>query len=236
MSKAYFQVAIDGPVAAGKTTVASELAKRMGYLYVYTGAMYRALALAAKEAKVNWNDEAELVTLLTRTNIQLECPGSRVRDGRKVTVRLDGRDVSLEILKAECGEGASVIGQYKKVRQELVKRQRQMCQKRAVVMEGRDIGVRVLPEADLKIFLTADLATRIKRKKEQAELIGQKLTTREIKRDIGQRDRREMTRKIDPLQPVPEAWILDTTNLSTEGVVRKIIKRIEEIKSGEGEK
>jgi cytidylate kinase len=235
MKKKYFQVAIDGPVASGKSTVASELAKKTGFLYVYTGAMYRALALAAKEEGVDWNDEKALVDLFLRTEISLKCPTRKENDGRKVTVMLNGRDVSAEILLVEIGEGASIIGQYKKVRQELVKRQQRMSKKTAVVMEGRDIGTRVLPEADLKIFLSANLETRVQRKRKHLASVGQKLTIKEVKKDVTLRDKREMTRKVDPLKPAKDAWVFDTSDLTVKEVVERIMEKIKQ-QTNENEK
>lgn len=221
-----FQIAIDGPVGAGKSTIAKLVAERLGILYVDTGAMYRAVALKAKREGIDWNKEKEISDLVNRIEIKLEPPKGKRRDGRKVTVWLDGEDVSWEIRKPEIGEGASIVSQYAEVREVLVKKQREIAESRSVIMEGRDIGTRVLPKASLKIYMKASLEARAKRKQNQLSLLGERLSLEEIKKAIIKRDNREMKRKIDPLRPAEGAWKLDTTDLRIEEVVDKIYERV----------
>lgn len=219
------QIAIDGPVAAGKSTVAQLLAKRLGLIYIDTGAMYRATALAGKRMGLNWHDEAAMSELTPTLTIRLARPTGAKNDGRTVTVYLGDDDVSWEIRETEMGEGASIIGQYQLVRKALVKKQQQLARGKRVVMEGRDIGIRVLPNAHLKIYLDAKLNERVKRKQEQLEKIGEDLSPKEVKHSIVIRDEREMNREVDPLKPAPDAWVFDTSGLSIEEVVEQIAAR-----------
>lgn len=220
------QIAIDGPVGSGKSTVAKLVAERLGILYVDTGAMYRAVALYVKRAGADWHDEAAVVALLPEVNIKLARPAGEKKDGRNVTVILNGEDVSWEVRKAEMGEGASVVSQFGEVRGKLVLLQQQMAKGEGVIMEGRDIGTRVLPGAQLKIYMDASQAERARRKKEQINAKGEKITLEEAKQDVVTRDKREMTRKIDPLRPAEGAWILDTTGLSVDAVVGRIVEKV----------
>ncbi len=222
-----FQIAIDGPVGAEKSTVAKLVAERSGILYVDTGAMYRAVALKAVWEGIDWNDEMGICGLVQDLDLKLETPTKNEKDGRKVTVILDGRDVSWEIRKQGMGEGASIVSQYPEVRKKLVELQRKIAKGQAVIMEGRDIGTKVLPKANLKIYMDADLESRAKRKLAQAKLLGENLDLKSVKEAILKRDTREMTRKIDPLRPAKGAWILDTTDLSIKEVVAKICQRAE---------
>jgi len=228
----FLQIAIDGPVGAGKSTVARLVAERLGILYVDTGAMYRALALAAKRRGVDWLDEKGVVEVLHKIEIKLESPLRGKGDGRNVTVLLTGEDVSWEIRGSDLGEGASVVSQYPEVRKTMVAMQKAIAANSAVIMEGRDIGTRVLPGAQIKIYMDADLEERVKRKAVQIRKLGQSSKISEIKKDVTTRDKREMTRKIDPLRPAKDAWILDTTGLSIEMVVDRIVGRVKELELG----
>jgi cytidylate kinase len=221
-----FQIAIDGPVGAGKSTVAKLVAEKLKILYVDTGAMYRAVALYMKRAGVAWDSEVGIEKKLHEVTIELARPDKSETDGRNVTVRLNGEDVSWEIRKSEMGEGASVVSQYQAVREKLVSLQRQMAKNKSVIMEGRDIGTKVLPNAKTKIYLEAQAQERAKRKVKQSVLSGIKMTQEEAAKDIMTRDAREMGRKIDPLRPAKGAWILDTTRLSIAKVVDRIVERV----------
>lgn len=223
------QIAIDGPVAAGKSTVAKLLAERLGLLYIDTGAMYRATAWIATQKGVDWNDEEGLVRMLQTTTIKLKRPTKAQVDGRKVTVLVNGEDVSLAIRTQEMGEGASIVSQFRQVRRELVQRQQEMARGKKVVMEGRDIGLRVLPLATIKIFMTADVNKRVLWKLGEQQRLGQELTEEQVREALVKRDTREMTRKVDPLQPLPDAWILDTSELSIDEVVGQIEKKVAEL-------
>lgn len=224
--KKLLQIAIDGPVAAGKSTVAKLLAERLGLLYIDTGAMYRATAWMATQKEVDWSDEEGLVRMLQKTTIVLKRPTKGQVDGRKVTVLVNGEDVSLAIRTQEMGEGASIVSQFKQVRRELVQQQQEMARGKSVVMEGRDIGLRVLPQATLKIFMTADVDKRVLWKLGEQQRLGQRLTESEVREALVKRDEREMTRKIDPLKPLPDAWILDTSELAIDEVVAQIEEKV----------
>jgi CMP/dCMP kinase len=220
------QIAIDGPVAAGKSTVARKLAERLKIMYVDTGAMYRTTALLAQREGVSWNDEAGLESLLKQNQISLQMPADEEKDGRLITVKLNNEDLSWAIRTQEVAEGASVVSQYPKVRQILVEKQQEMAKVQAVVMEGRDIGTRVLPKAPLKIFMTADVDKRVNWKQKQMAAQGQELTKEEVRQALIKRDEREMNRKTDPLRPAKNAWILDTSNLNLEEVVEVIVEKV----------
>lgn len=216
------KIAIDGPVGSGKSTVAKAVAERLGIVYIDTGAMYRAVALYTKEHGVEWNDEAGVVELLPEIEIELESPEGEKKDGRNVTVYLNDKDVSWDVRKADMGEGASVVSQYKKVREKLVDLQRKMASGKSVIMEGRDIGTKVLPDAEMKIYMYADPRERARRKKEQISAKGEKISFEEALKDVETRDNREMNREIDPLRPAKGAWKLDSSDLSVEEVADRI--------------
>lgn len=222
------QIAIDGPVAAGKSTIAKLLASQLKMTYIDTGAMYRTLALAAQIADIDWDNGPALAKLAHQIKIRLARPTGDKKDGRPVSVYLNEEDVSWKIRESKIGEGASKVGIFPEVRKVLVKLQQQMCDGKRVVMEGRDIGSKVLPNADLKIFMIADQAERVKRKRKHLKQIGETLTKKQVRADLIARDTREMTREVDPLRPTLDAWQLDTTDLSIEQVVAKIIKKVTE--------
>jgi cytidylate kinase len=224
----YFQIAIDGPVGAGKSTVARLVAERLGFLYVYTGAMYRAAALLAMRSGVPLSDGKAVAKLVTEAKMEMRNPEEDEKDGRLTTLVLNGEDVSREIVTEEVGRGSSVVAVHKKVREALVRKQQEIAKTQNVVMEGRDISFRVLPEAQLKIFLTADEKVRAKRRYEQLLERGEEANYWEVLRDLRKRD---SSRKLDPLQKVVGAWVLDTTDLTISQVVDKIIEKVQEIKS-----
>lgn len=225
-----FQIAIDGPVAAGKSTVAMMVAKELGFVYVDTGAMYRAVALAVEREGVDWEDEERVSEVAERVRVRLARPVGKKNDGRPVSVYLGQEDVSWEIRTTHYGEGASVVGLYKRVRMALVKQQQEVARTNSVVMEGRDICVRVLPKAQLKIYMDADVDERTERKFQYLKERGMRTTRKKVKADLMKRDRREMTRQIDPLKPVKGAWKFDTTGLPIEEVVRRIVEKVDELK------
>jgi cytidylate kinase len=230
MSKSYFHIAIDGPVAAGKGTVSKLVAHRLGFLYVDTGAMYRMTAYLAHSKKVAYDDEPKIVELIKKSKMEMRTPNENEQDGRLITVFLNGEDVSWKIRTDEMSQGASKVSTLPKVRQVLVKKQQEIAQDQDVVMEGRDITYRVLPKADLKIFLTANTKERAERRLLQNQLKGFDLDLKEILQEIEERDARDMGRSADPLKILPSAWQLDTTKLSIEEVVEKIIKKVEALR------
>jgi len=229
MSKS-FQIAIDGPIAAGKGTISRLLAQKLGFLYVDTGAMYRATALLALRKNIDLTNEDQVVALLEKSKLEMRNPlPPKEIDGRLTTVILDGEDVSWAIRTQKCSDGSSKVAVLAKLRQVLVKKQQEIAKNQNVVMEGRDITFRVLPKADLKIFLTADVESRATRRHMQYLTKGMDVTIEEVIAEIKERDQRDLSRDTDPLQIVPEAWVLDTSNLEIEEVVNLIIEKVKQI-------
>lgn len=226
--KKTFQIAIDGPVAAGKGTTAKLVAQRLGFLYVDTGAMYRALTLKMLREGVELNDEAAVATALSTAppKVELRVPSESEKDGRLCTVILDGEDVSWKIRTEEVSRGVSVITQYAMVRDMITPLARSIAQANNVVMEGRDITSVVLPQADLKIYMEADALERAKRRHRELLTRGEDISLDEVYRDLVERDKRDSTREIAPLKVVPGAWVLDTTGLTIDLVGHKIVDRV----------
>lgn len=225
-----FQIAIDGPVAAGKSTAAKKVAEKLGFLYVDTGAMYRAVALKVASECVQWVDEANVIEIINSIELELDKPNENEKDGRLVTVLLDGKDVSKEIRTSLIGEGASIVSTYAGVREVLVAMQQNIAEGENVVMEGRDIGSRVLPKAQLKIYMDASVDERVERNWNYQKKMGVNMSREEVKKALMTRDEREMNREIDPLKPTEDAWKFDTTGLPEEKVVEMIVERVREIK------
>ena len=222
-----FQIAIDGPVAAGKGTVSRLLAQKLGFLYVDTGAMYRATALLALRKEIDLAAENQVVDLLKNSKLEMRNPiPPKELDGRLTTVILDGEDVSWAIRTRKCGDGSSKVALLPKLRQVLVQKQQEIANQQDVVMEGRDITFRVLPAANLKIFLTADVQSRALRRHAQYLNKGVAISLEEVIEEIKERDERDMKRNTDPLQIVPEAWVLDTSHLEIPQVVDLIIEKV----------
>lgn len=224
-----FQIAIDGPVAAGKGTVAKLVAKRLNYLYVDTGATYRVAALLAKKAQIDWTDDLKIAKCAADANIQMHNPTHSESDGRQTTVIVNGEDVSWSIRTEDMGKGASAVAKLPHVRQELVKKQQAIAASQNVVMEGRDITFRVLPDAQLKIYLTADSKIRAHRRHQELLTRGEDVDFETVLQDLINRDNQDMNRATDPLQIIKDAWVLDTTNLSIEQVVDQIEAKVSEI-------
>ncbi len=220
-----FQIAIDGPVAAGKGTVARLVAERLGFLYVDTGAMYRMTAYLAQQEGASMADEVALADLVEEAQMDMRNPNDEEKDGRLTTVLLNGEDVSWKIRTEEMSRGSSQVAQYPLVRQVLVSKQQRIAAQQDVVMEGRDITYRVLPTAQLKIYLTASDIVRAKRRHLQLQAKGQDIGFEEVYRDLLQRDHQDMTRPADPLKQVPEAWVVDTSDLSIEQAVEMIVAK-----------
>src|SRR5215469_13799022 len=208
-------IAIDGPAGSGKSTIAARLAKRLGYINLESGAMYRALALKALAYQVSLDDPEALRQLAEKTAIQLEPQP----EGNRVL--LDGRDVSQGIREADVTAAASRVSVHPPVRKIMVARQREMGTRGGVVMEGRDIGTAVFPDAEVKVFLDADAGIRAQRRVVQ-DGIHTPDEARNIVEDLVARDQRDRTRTASPLVPAPDAVILDTTNLSIDEVVTQI--------------
>jgi CMP/dCMP kinase len=213
-------IAIDGPAGAGKSTIASRLARKLGYVNLESGAMYRALALKAIEWDTSFDDETALVKLADESRIALEptLGGNRVL--------LDGRDVSLRIREADVTEGASRVSVHPQVREWMVSHQRAMGESGGVVMEGRDIGTKVFPDADVKVFLDADPVVREQRRLEQLRAKG--ISTGALAADIRERDRRDRTRAVSPLAPANDAVVLDSTGLSEDEVLQRVERLVQQ--------
>lgn len=207
-------IAIDGPAGAGKSTIASRLARKLSYVNLESGAMYRALALKAIENDISFDDEAALNDLAPRTKITLEptLGGNRVL--------LDGRDVTLRVREADVSEAASRVSVHPKVRAWMVARQRELGLDGGVVMEGRDIGTKVFPDADVKVFLDADPVIREERRLKQQQARG--AIVESMTAELRERDRRDRTRANSPLEPARDAVILDSTALSEDEVLRRV--------------
>jgi CMP/dCMP kinase len=225
-----FQIAIDGPVASGKGTVARLVAERLEMLYIDTGAMYRAVALAAQQENISLENEAAVVKLIARIKIELHRPTEEERDGRLTTVLLNNQDVSWAIRTEEIGSGSSQVAALVEVRKALVMLQQEIAMHQDVVMEGRDITFRVLPDAQLKIFLTASVEGRVKRRLLDLQHRGQDATYEQVLQDLQERDQRDSQRLADPLQVVEGVWVLDTSDLTIEEVVEQIVQRAQQMR------
>jgi len=213
-------IAIDGPAGAGKSTIASRMARKLGYVNLESGAMYRALALKAIENDTSFDDEAGLVKLAENSRIQLE---PTIGGNRTL---LDGRDVSARIRERDVTEGASRSSVHPKVREWMVSHQREMGLGGGVVMEGRDIGTKVFPDADLKVFLDADPVVREQRRMAQQKISGEVLAS--VAADLRERDKRDRTRAASPLVPASDAVVIDSTSMSEDEVLGKLEKLVKE--------
>lgn len=213
-------IAVDGPAGAGKSTIASRLARKLGYVNLESGAMYRALALKAIEWDISFDDGPALRKLAESSRIALEptLGGNRVL--------LDGKDVSSRIRERDVTEAASRVSVHPAVREWMVARQQTMGKDGGVVMEGRDIGTKVFPHADLKIFLDADPVVREQRRLDQQHVKGP--SAQSIAAELRERDRRDRTRATSPLVPAPDAVIIDSTNLSED----QVLSRVDELLRG----
>lgn len=212
-------IAIDGPAGAGKSTIASRLAKTLGYINLESGAMYRALGLKSIQSGVSVGDGATLLALATQSRIELQ----PTPEGNRVL--LDGRDVSARIREHDVTDAASRVSTHPEVRQWMVQRQREMGADGGVIMEGRDIGTVVFPNAEVKIFLDADLNIRENRRVNQANAQDDPERAEKLKLDLRERDRRDSTRATAPLKPAADAIHIDSTAMSIE----EVIARAEEI-------
>lgn len=216
---ASFQIAIDGPVAAGCSTVARLVAKRLNFLYVDTGAMYRMAALLALREQVSTEDEAAVAALVAEAEMSLRNPTAKEQDGRLITVLLNDEDVSWLIRTEKINEIVPKVASHSEVRKLLVKKQQKIAEQADVVMEGRDITYRVLPEAQLKIYLTASEIVRAKRRHLQKQSKGLDLSFEEIYQRLLKRDKQDTEREVDPLKIVEDACVIDTSDLQINQVV-----------------
>lgn len=209
-------IAIDGPAGAGKSTIAKLVAKELGFLYVDTGAMYRSIALYFIENNVSLDDEDAIDNACGNINIEI-----KYEDGVQ-QVYLNGKNVSLDIRQEQVGNMASKVAAKKAVRDKLLSLQRDIAADNDVIMDGRDIGTFVLPNAEIKIYLTASVKTRAKRRYDELVSKGESPDINKIEADIEQRDYQDMNREIAPLKQADDAIFLDTSDMNIEQVVAYI--------------
>ena len=216
-------IAIDGPAGAGKSSIAKALSKRLGYIYIDTGAMYRAVALFFVENNVSDGTDSRIESLLEKLEISI-----KYEDGAQKVI-LNGEDVTGKLRLEEIGKLASKVSAIGSVREKLVALQRKLAQKENVVMDGRDIGTVVLPNADLKIYLSASSKVRAKRRYLELLEKGQTdLDINEIEDEIIKRDEADMNREISPLKQADDAYYLDSSDMTLEEVVSKILSMVKE--------
>ncbi len=219
---AKINVAIDGPAGSGKSTVARALARDFGILYLDTGAMYRACALKVLEAGVDVNDEAGIVDLMRDVKLDI-----RYENGEQVTI-LDGEDVSEAIRKPNVSMATSTVSKFPSVRMHMTEKQREIAGKMSCVLDGRDIGTFVLPEADFKFYLTASSAVRARRRYGELKAKGYDVDLKALEEEIVKRDEQDSTRALAPLKKADDAVEIDTSDLTVEEVLGKIEEIIRE--------
>ena len=212
-----FAIAVDGPAGAGKSTVAKMVARKLGIIYVDTGAMYRTVALHCTQENIPLEEEAAVVAALDGLNMRIQ-PDT---EGQRIF--LNEEDVTAKIRTAEIGKGASVVAAYQKVRERMVELQQEMAREQSVIMDGRDIGTVVLPHAEVKIYLDADAGERARRRVGELEAKGETADFEEIKKMIIQRDYNDMHREHSPLKKAEDAISLDSTGMSIEEVLQAIL-------------
>ncbi|MGV3465764.1 MAG: (d)CMP kinase [Heyndrickxia sp.] len=216
------RIAIDGPAAAGKSTVAKIIAEKLSYIYIDTGAMYRSLTFKAIQNRVSLDNEKALADLLLHTEIKLVASES----GQLVFV--DGLNVTNEIREAEVTNSVSIVSKYRSVREEMVRRQKDFAKDGGIVMDGRDIGTHVIPNAELKIFLLASVDERAERRHAENISKGFPSDINKLKEEIKLRDKLDSEREVAPLRKAADAIELDTTSLSIIEVVDKIMHLVHE--------
>jgi cytidylate kinase len=217
-------IAIDGPAGSGKSSVARRVAALLGYLYLDSGAMYRALALKALEQNVPLGDESQLEALANKTHIELKAPTPELEaGGAKNRVFLDGREVTREIRAPEVAQAASRVATIAGVRRVLVAEQQRAGAGGGVVMEGRDIGTVVFPSAELKIFLEASPTERAERRWKEHQEKGERQTLAEVFDEVIERDKRDRERKVSPLVRATDAVLVDNTAMDVEETARLVV-------------
>ena len=214
----YFNIAIDGPAGAGKSTIAKLAAEKLGFVYVDTGAMYRSMALYFIRQGISPEDEEAIARACSQVEVAI-----RYADGAQQVI-LNGEDVSGLIRSEEVGRMASATSVYGPVRQKLVQLQKQLAREADVIMDGRDIGTCVLPDAPAKIYLTASVETRARRRFRELEERGEVCDIREIEKDIEERDYRDMHRENSPFRQAEDAVLLDSSHMTIGQVVDSIIR------------
>lgn len=211
-------ITIDGPSGSGKGTISRLLSERLGWHFLDSGALYRLVALAARRRGLDWSDAAGLAALARGLDARFEADA---RGGTRIL--LDGEAVTLAIRTEEVGAGASQVAALPEVRQALLARQRDFARPPGLVADGRDMGTVVFPEAELKIFLTASLEERARRRHKQLKEQGVSANLDALLRELAERDRRDATRAVAPLRPAPEAVTVDTSGLGVEEVLARVL-------------
>ena len=218
-------IAIDGPAGSGKSTVAKEVAKKLGLIYVDTGAMYRALTLKAIEKKIDLTDTDALINLAKNTEIRLATD----KDFR-LSVKVDGKDVSEEIRTSFVTNSVKHVACISGVRKEMVNLQRKAARDEGAVLEGRDIGTIVFPDADVKIYLDAGIDERVRRRYKELVAKDRGITIEEVKKDVAVRDKSDEERSVGPLKKADDAILIDTTDMTIPKVVGRILQEIKALK------
>jgi len=218
-------IAIDGPAASGKSTVGRLLAEELNFLFLDTGFMYRAVTLAALRAGIDLQDETAVTALSAQLDLDVQ-PAGRHDDGRHYTALLNGADVTWALRSPEIDANVSLVSSYPGVRQEMVKRQRAFGLRGQVVMVGRDIGTVVMPDAPLKLFITASAAERARRRWRDRQQQGHTAAFADILADVERRDAIDSNREHSPLRPAADALIIDTTGHTVAEIVRDILEKL----------
>ncbi|MCQ2524944.1 MAG: (d)CMP kinase [Lachnospiraceae bacterium] len=220
----FFSIAIDGPAGAGKSTIAKKVSKDLGFVYVDTGAMYRAMGYYCVSNNIDTNNEEEVYANLDKMDVSI-----KYIDGEQA-VFLNGENVNAFIRTPQIGEAASSVSVHKEVRAKLVALQQKLALKENVVMDGRDISLAVLPNAEVKVYLDADVKVRAKRRYDELVAKGEKCDLTEIEKDVAERDYRDMHRDNSPLVRVPEATYIDSSYMTIDEVAGKIEELYFEVK------
>jgi len=222
-----YNIAIDGPAGAGKSTIARRVAKELSFIYVDTGAMYRAMALYLLRKEVNRDDTEQIGNICQDAEISIE-----YQNGEQI-VLLNGENVNSYLRTEEVGNMASVSSAVPRVREKLLSLQRKLAKDMSVVMDGRDIGTTILPDADVKIYLTASSLTRARRRYLELQEKGTVCNLDDIQKDIEERDQRDMNREISPLRQAEDAVLVDSSDLTIQQVVDRILQIFRSKTAGE---